>query len=72
MTGMKKPRMGYQEISMFELYDVYLICWDNPDMITIMQDFSGTRNVTPLIKIFEEWRLNGEEKRPVGKRRGGI
>lgn len=52
----RKPRLGYDCITLRELYDQYLWCRDDPNMLTIMKGFAGTSDVTPLIKIFERWR----------------
>lgn len=52
----RKNGDGYDSITLKELYEQYLWCRESPQMLTIMKDFSGAKNVTPLIKIFERWR----------------
>ena len=52
----RKNGEGYDSITLKELYEQYLWCRESPGMIRIMRDFSGAKNVTPLIKLFERWR----------------
>ena len=55
----RKNGPGYDGITVLELYEQYLWCRKDPQMLTIMRDFAGTRDVTPLIRIFERWRKDG-------------
>lgn len=52
----RKNGAGYDGITLSELYEQYLWCRESPQMLTIMKDFSGTKSVTDLIKLFERWR----------------
>lgn len=58
----RKLRLGYDCITINELYEQYLWCRESPQMLTIMQDFAGTRDVRKLIHVFErryQQRLQG-------------
>ena len=52
---------GYDGITLRELYEQYLWCRESPQMLTILSDFAGTRDVTPMIRVFERWR-NAEKR----------
>ena len=52
----RKNGAGYDGITLSELYEQYLWCRESPGMVRIMKDFSGAKNVMPLIKLFERWR----------------
>ena len=54
---------GYDEITTGELYEQYIWCRESPDMVRIMRDFSGMKNVKPLLDMFEERRREHEAKR---------
>ena len=53
----RRKGLGYDGVTLRELYDQYLWCRESPQMLTIMSDFAGTTDVTPMIKVFERWRL---------------
>lgn len=62
----RKKGPGYAGITLRELYEQYLWCRESPQMLTIMADFAGTADVTPMIRVFERWRreaIRNDEER---------
>ena len=56
----KKSGEGYDEITTEELYEQWRWCRESPDVVRIMKDFSGMKNVKPLLDMFEERRRERE------------